>query len=507
MTLTSFSFFIFLAVVILTYYLCPFRFRHILLLTASICFFVFACEKVYTLVYLAISIFSVYFAALYFAKNNSGGKSKPLLIFTILLNIGILAVLKYTNFFISNINHIVSIFNSDFTINPVNFAASLGISFYTLTLISYLLDVYWQKTAPQKNLIKFALFGCYFPHMFSGPICRYDEVSASLYEKHPFDYMNLTHGLQRLFFGLLKKLVIAERLALIVGNVYDNPANAFGPRIILSTFAFALQLYADFSGCMDIVLGASECLGIRLPENFRSPFFSKTIQEFWQRWHITLGAFLKDYIMYPILKSNAFVRLLDFCKKKFGKKRGKRIPTYLGMLILWFAMGLWHGNSWKYIIGEGFVFWLFIVCGQLLKPLFDRLKKALHIKDTNVFFRIFQSLRTFLLFSVGMLFFRADSLSGAFSLIKNTFCGRGFSLVSEGSFMGLEFRELIVLAAGLVLMLVISLLNNKKPVRERIGGLALPIRWIIWYVLLLVVLIFGFYGSGYDSASFIYSRF
>ena len=337
MSITSFSYLGFVAVVLILYYAVKPAWQSRFLLLSSLVFYVLAGEG-YTIIYLVVSTVSTYYAAKAIHAETEDRKAKRILNITLLLNFGILAIVKYYGFILWNVNAVRGWFGSEAVGTSLHIAASLGVSYYTLQLVGYLLDCYWKVGMVQTDFLGFALFACYFPQMTSGPISRYKQIQADLYKEHSFDYAQVTHGLKRMAWGFFKKMVIADRLGLIVNSVYSNYESYHLVIIWAGIFCFALQLYTDFSGCMDIVLGTSECFGIVLPENFRNPFFSTTIQEFWQRWHITLGTWLKDYIMDPVLKSDTWIKLGEKSRKRFGKKWGKRVPTYLGMLILWLGM-------------------------------------------------------------------------------------------------------------------------------------------------------------------------
>ncbi len=417
MEITSFIFYAFVGISLLIYWKLPRKSQWKLLLADSAIFYCLNA-KPWTLVYLAASVISVYLATGYFQrvtdtvdeKGDTDRKKRVVLLLTIALNIGILSVLKYTNLAVHTFNHMA---RGRWTIQEVNWAAPLAVSFYTLQLLAYLLDCYWGIARPEKNVGKLILYTAYFPQMVSGPISRYSDIGTQLFEKHEFDYDRVVHGLKRIAWGLLKKLAVSNRVAVIVNSLWEDPGAFSGFYIWIAAVGFVIQLYTDFSGCMDIVLGVSECFGIYLPENFNAPLLSRTVQEFWRRWHITLGQWLRDYIMNPLAKSDAMVKLGVKCKKKFGKKRGKKIPVYLSMLVLWLCMGIWHGDSWKYILGEGLWFWFVIVVGQVLKEPLDKVKRTMHIKENNICWQLFQTVRTFALVAIGFLFFRAESLMDA----------------------------------------------------------------------------------------------
>lgn len=248
---------------------------------------------------------------------------------------------KYLNFFVYTGRAAGNIFGVDIPLKDISLVAPMGLSFYTLQVVGYLLDVSRGTCRAEKGLLRYALFASFFPQLVQGPINRYSDLAETLYTPKKFNYEQVTFGLQRMLWGLFKKLVIAERMSVIVGTIYGDFETYSGLYIVVGTVCFAFQLYTDFSGAMDIALGLSEALGIRMAENFDNPFFARSISEYWRRWHITLGTWMKDYVFYPLLKSNLFVSIGDRAKKRLGKKRGKKIPTYLGMVVLWFTVGFW----------------------------------------------------------------------------------------------------------------------------------------------------------------------
>ena len=379
MNITSFAFLCFFAAVLVLYYLVPKKAQWIFLLFASVGYFFTAGDR-WLIVYPLMAISVVYAGALLIDREQDEKKKKFFLTGAVAACLVVLAILKYFNFGIYTFNALnMRLCFSSISLEVVQFVVPLGISFYTLALLGYLFDVYYGISKPQKNFFKLALFGLYFPVVISGPICRYRDLENQLYEKHAFDYKNFTYGIQRMLWGFFKKLVIAERMATIVNTVYGDYHTYPGVYIFFATVCFAFQLYADFSGGIDIVIGASEVFGIRLAENFNTPFFSRTMQEFWRRWHITLGGWLKDYIFYPVLRANWQVKFQDTIKKHYGKKMAKKLGTYPALFILWFAVGMWHGGSWKFIVGSGILHFCYIVGGELLEPVWEKMRTALKI--------------------------------------------------------------------------------------------------------------------------------
>ena len=389
MSIVSLQFLLYVCILVFLYYILPKRFQWFYLLLASILYYWYVCGSIITLLMLG-DLVIVYGITQLISFSKKPKLKKFYCIIGVILSLAILLVLKDFKFF---------------TGFSLEIAAPLGISFYSLVLIGYILDVYWEKIKPQNNILKFALFPTYFPQISSGPFVRYEEMSNQLYISKKFNYENLRMGVQRIAWGFFLKLVISERLAVMVNTIYDNIAFYSGFYIFIAVTCFVFQLYTDFSGYMHIVLGISEILGINLPENFKTPFFSRSLAEFWRRWHITLGLWMKDYVMYPILKSVAFEKIRDFSISKFGKKIGKQIPTYIALVIIWFLVGFWHGGAWNFIFGVGLLQGFFIIIGQITKKKTDKLILKLKIKTDCFSWHLFQSIRTFFLFALGVCFF------------------------------------------------------------------------------------------------------
>lgn len=502
MDITSFIFLAFVGISLFIYWLVPKKVQWLILLADSLIFY-FVTVKPYTFIYVLISVFTVWGAALYFKKADSQKKKRLALALTIVLNVSILVMLKYTNMFIGTFNYWTG--KSTAT---VNWIAPLAVSYYTLSLISYLVDCYGEALEPEKNPFKLLLFTTYFPQMVSGPICRYSQTGAQLFEEHRFDYDRVLSGMRRTLWGLLKKVVVADYVAMIANVMFDDPDLFSGPWVLVAACVFMVQLFFDFSGCMDIVIGVSKCFGIILPENFNVPFLSKSVQEFWgSRWHITLGAWLKDYVMYPISRTKLFKRTSKSLKNKLGKS-GQKIPYYAAMFVVWTLMGIWHGSSWKYMIGEGWFFWIVIVAGQVFEPVSKKLKFALHIKDENFFWNAFQVARTFLLVSIGNIAFRADSLAQTFYMYRRAFVWNGIKEQLHGirdgmSGFGGEDALIIVCILG-ILQIICDFRqytgkNNQEIVTKRLA----VVRWAIYLNAIFIVIFYQISGE----TAFIYFQF
>ena len=305
-------------------------------------------------------------------KRKSQKKQSAVLVLAVAIHIGMLLVLKYTPFFAGNINGLLTALGLDYALNVPKFALPIGISFYTLQAVSYMIDVYRKKIDADTNLLRLALFMSFFPQILEGPICRYSETAHALWEAPKLKYDNVLLGVQRIVFGLFKKLVIADRLNLLVQNVFADYASYDGLVLAMGAVLYTLQLYADFSGTMDLVLGCGQIFGITLPENFKRPFFSTSISEFWKRWHITLGAWFKDYVFYPLSMSKPLKKCTVHARKKFGNHFGPLIAGAIALFSVWFCNGLWHGAAWHYIF-FGLYHFALILLGNVFAPYFGKL--------------------------------------------------------------------------------------------------------------------------------------
>lgn len=506
MEITSVSFLIFVGISLLIYWKLPTKYQWVLLLLDSLLFY-FINVNAFTFIYLISAVLVAWLASGYFEKTEDAGKRKLVLVLSLIAVLGILAVLKYTNLLLNTVSFFKEIFKKE-PVAAVRWLAPLGISFYTLMLVSYILDTYWGVTKREKNPLKLLLFTSYFPLMISGPISTYDDLGQKLFTEHRFDYDRVTAGIRRIGWGIAKKVVVADRLAFVTDYMFGNPDTFTGIWVWAACAVYVVELYFDFSGCMDIVIGASACFGIELIENFKAPFLSKTTQELWQRWHISLGEWLKKYIMYPLLKSDGLVKLTDKCRKKYGKK-GKKYASFVAMLVLWSAMGLWHGNSWKFIIGEGLWFWLVIVLEQLTADAGKKFWTKLKVSPESLFLKIFRIVRTFALFCFGMLFFRADSLFASFKMIRNMFVHSSFIETLKNLYRGVwsqvgEIKGALVVAVFVVLSLMCDIKTYRdESMNERVKEKPLLVRWSLYILLVLTIVFLGIFGK----SSFIYFGF
>ncbi len=529
MLFTSYSFIGFLAVVLVAYYIIPKRFQWMLLLLASYVFYLFAGAEY--LVYIIATTVTVFIAGVCIDNNftrQSGylkthkeelskdekkaykAKQKKTrlywLVGCVIFNLGILAVLKYTDFVISNINGVLSAFGQTGEISFLSLALPMGISFYTFQAVGYLVDVYRGGVKAERNLFKFALFVSFFPQLIQGPISRFGDLSKTLYGEHSFESGTVCRGLQRVLWGYFKKMVIADRVLVGVNTLIADTGTYQGAYVVLVMLLYTLELYSDFTGGIDITIGIAESLGIKVEENFNRPYFSKSLKEYWRRWHISMGSWFRDYIFYPLSVSRPVQSLSKFTRNHFGIAVGKRIPVYFCMLVTWFATGIWHGASWNFIVW-GLSNCVILMVSEELEPLYEKFHERFPATRGRVY-QAFEVLRTFSLICLLHLF-DCYSVSNAFKMFASIFTVHNWSILFDGSVLdlGLSALDFGILAAGVVIMLSVSLLQRRESVRDRISRRPYPVRFVVWYGLFLVVLLMGAYGIGYDASQFIYNQF
>ncbi len=509
MTLASLVFAFFCIITIIVYFIVPKKIQWFVLLIASLFFLFYNNFSWQTVCQASIILLTSYFIGRKLEKYQNTKKAKWFLLLGCLIIIGLLGYLKYTNFFLNTIKHFLSLFHISFKFKKVTRTTLVGLSYYSLIMISYLVDIYRGKNKSEKNIFKLALFMSYFPILSSGPFVRFSEMKENLFKKHKLNYKALCNGLIRILWGVFKILVISERLAMFVNTVYSDINQFNGFYLILAALMFTLQLYTNFSGSIDIIMGVSEIIGIPLPENFTAPFFSRSITELWRNWHITLGAWLKDYIFYPLLKSDFMQKINTISKKKLGKKIGKKVPLYLSMLIMWLCIGIWHGGAYTYVIGSGLLQFIYIFFEDNLASLANKVYQKLHIKTDTFSFKLYQIIRTYLLFSFSMIFFRAPSVKTALKIIQGMFVFNPWILLDNKSLFtaGLDLLDFRVLIISLIALFIVEYLSTKGKVREKLAQQNIVFRWSILYLLIFAIIIFGCYGVGYDPATFIYEQF
>lgn len=436
-------------------------------------------------------------------------KSRGILCLGIVLQISILLFLKYFNFFGMNINGILRLVSSPILVPTLKLALPIGISFYTLQAVSYITDVYQGKIEADRNLGRIALYMSFFPIIMEGPICRHSDTAEALYQGKSLEYSNVTYGAKRILWGLFKKLIIADRLNLLVATVFTNYHQYSGVTVFVAVVCYTFQLYMDFSGCIDIAIGTGDMFGVTIPENFRQPFFSRTAAEFWRRWHITLGTWFKDYIFYPISLTKFIKKLGKNTRKKFGRHIGQIIPLSFALFGVWICNGLWHGTGWNYIF-FGMYYFALILLGKIFEPLVEKIAALLKVNRDSIPYRAFQTIKMLFIIFTGELFFRAHGLSSGISMFKSIFTGFKLSTFADGSLLqlGLSMQEFVVVLFGFIVVLAVGVIHEKGiSIREKVEGWNPFFRWSFYYATILLILILGAYGIGYGDAGMIYAGF
>ncbi|OPJ57706.1 MBOAT family O-acyltransferase [Clostridium oryzae] len=488
MAFISLEFLVFFPVVAITYFILPFSLRWIWLLISSYYFYMSWNPKYAGLIVLSTLI--TYLCGVLIGKSSNKKVKNVWLIISLISNLGILFIFKYYNFFRLNSRRILSIFNVSLNIPVFDFLLPVGISFYTFQSLSYVMDVYRGDTKAEKNLGKYALFVSFFPQLTAGPIGKSKELLYQFNEKHYFDYDRVKNGLILMAWGAFQKVFIADRLAIVVNTVYDSPGNYKGFQIITATIFFTFQIYCDFSSYSDIAVGAAEVMGFRLTRNFRQPYFSKSVKEFWRRWHISLSTWFKDYLYIPL----------------GGNRKGK-LRTYLNTMIVFILSGLWHGAAMNFIIW-GTLHGVYQVLSGLLKPAKLKLIKILNIRTEVFSYKLFQMLTTFTLVSFAWLFFRATTFSSAQILIRNMFYFNPWIFSrSYLGLMGIDSKDFFMSILGIFIIISVNLMQVRRNLRVQLSRQNAVFRWAIYFSCILAILIFGIYGEGYDEQQFIYSQF
>ncbi len=539
-TYTSLNFIFFVLATMLVYFLFPAKkYKWTVLLAASLFFYAvagykFAAFILFTslstyLIGLWIEHVSVSSKAMLKSKKSEWDRDKKktyknrikiqkrlIMTLALVINFGILAFLKYYNFFAGSLNDMLGVFGIGFSAPTLNLFLPLGISFYTFQSMGYIVDVYREKTPAQKNPLKLLLFVSFFPQIVQGPISIYDQLAHQLYEPHDFDFTRVKHGMELILWGFVKKLIIADRAVIPINEVIANYDAYNGTTLTFTILLYAIQLYMDFSGGIDISRGVAQIFGIDLIDNFKRPYFSKSINEYWRRWHISLGAWMKNYIFYPIAMSNAFLTASKKMKNtRFGQTAAgahiaKVLPTSFASLVVFFVVGVWHGANWKYVM---FGLWngVIIMLSILMQPIFDSWTNKLHIKRQSFAFRLFQMVRTFIVVLVGYVFDVAPTMEQGFKTIAMFFTSQnpveGWQQIFS---LGIQNYDYVVIILGIVLIWIVSMIQEKHQdtdIRTMLDKKPFMLRFAAVYLGIVAVVVFGIYGSGYNAADFVYMQF
>ena len=494
MLFNSLSFLIFFPVCLALYMVLPAKARTFILLAASIYFYM--CWNPVYVILLAASILVTYLCALFLPKCAKPGSRRAVLVSGLVINFGILFVFKYFNFFADSLNKILP-----GEIRNLDILLPVGISFYTFQAVGYLIDVY-RGDAPEKNIFRYALFVSFFPQLVAGPIERSGNLLNQIRELDKRPLMTLDDfrkGSFIMLYGYFMKMVIADRAAILVDTVYDadHYLEYGGFSVLLAAVLFSVQIYCDFAGYTYIAIGAARMMGFKLRENFNTPYLATGIRDFWDRWHMSLTGWFRDYLYFPL----------------GGSRKGKA-RKYLNILIVFLLSGLWHGAGWHFVFW-GLLHGVLRVLEELLAPVWRKLRDV--VSDT--FFegrkdeesgRVFARIVTFLTVTGCWMFFRAGSTRQAVQLIRNMFAGFGLWQLTDGSLLtlGLDAKEMNVLIVGIFIVMLIDRLKNKKiDVPAFFAERSELVQAAVLLTGIMFIVIFGIYGLEYDAAAFIYFQF
>lgn len=495
MLFNSIHFLIFFPIVVAIYFLLPQRFRWILLLAAS--YYFYMSWKMEYIILIIVSTLIDYTAGIMMGKTEDKGKRRKYLILSLFTNLGLLFAFKYFNFFNDSTRMLFQHFSLSYHVPYFNVLLPVGISFYTFQTLSYTIEVYRGHQKPEKHLGIFALYVSFFPQLVAGPIERSTNLLPQFYKNHSFNYTDVTDGLKLMIWGYFKKVVIADRVAILVNTVYSDPHSYSGIQLIIATVFFAFQIYCDFSAYSDIAIGAAQIMGYKLMDNFNRPYFSKTIAEFWKRWHISLSTWFRDYLYISL-----------------GGNRVSSKRHYFNLFITFLVSGLWHGANWTFIIWGG-LNGLYLIVERLLHETSMKFHRITRIKRSSYPFRIFRIIINFSLVCFAWIFFRASSLKDAFYIIGHLFDGipEFFRAVLSMNLevikglmrgVGLTQREFIIAVLAILFMEFIHTIQRHGSIRHMLRGKPLLLRWLIYYVMIFSILFFGAFNT---SQQFIYFQF
>ena len=488
MLFNSIEFAFFFPLVTVLFFLLSHRYRWLLLLLAS-CFFYMFFKPEYILI-LFFTIVIDYFAGIWIAKEKNKRKRKLLLILSIAANVGVLAFFKYFNFLAENINYLLNAPPEQQYIPLLNIILPIGLSFHTFQAMSYTIEVYRSNQEPEKHFGIYALYVMFYPQLVAGPIERPQHILHQFYEKKLFNYENMRRGLILIAWGLVKKVVIADRLALFVNQVYSEPSGYQGIPLIIATIFFAFQIFCDFSGYSDIAIGTAKCMGYDLMTNFDRPYMSRSIGEFWRRWHISLSTWFRDYVYISI-----------------GGNKVSKFRWYVNILIVFVLSGIWHGANWTFVIW-GLLHGVFLVTENKFYQRFPNLKTV-----SGWLGILLQRTIVFILVMLAWIFFRSSDVSQAFYILQNFFINipqQFMQVIINENFARLRLLylsqpavEFITALLLILLMMIVHLRQKNLGFDEWLVRKPVFYRWSIYYAMVLAFIYFGVF----NRSEFIYFQF
>lgn len=490
MLFNSIEFLVFFPLVVGLYFLIPHKYRWVFLLGAS--YYFYMCWKAEYILLIIASTIIDYFAAIKMGQEDSILKRRKFLVLSLLSNLGLLFTFKYFNFFNNSLEAIFSQFNLFYDSPSFKLLLPVGISFYTFQTLSYSIDVYRGERKAEHHFGYFALYVSFFPQLVAGPIERSTRLLPQFFEKHDFDAQRISDGLKLMLWGFFKKVVIADRLAVLVNQVYNNVDAYEGAPLLLATYFFAFQIFCDFSGYSDIAIGASQVLGFKLMKNFNRPYYAKSISEFWKRWHISLSTWFRDYLYISL-----------------GGNRVKKWIWYLNLFITFLVSGLWHGANWTFVIW-GAIHGFYLVFAIWTKNIVKKIYKVLHLEKGSFVRKFVDVFITFHLVLFAWIFFRANSFSDAIYVIQNIFplnLDEFLKILNSTgaaqAYLGLTKKGLILAFVSLGIMEVIHLKQRFGRIRDFLDSKPIFVRWLLAYAMLIFIISFG----EFNLSEFIYFQF
>lgn len=497
MLFNSLNFLIFFPIVTLIYFVIPHKIRYIWLLVCS--YYFYMCWNAAYALLLFVSTFITWLSGLAIGNIVKNGKddanrqqSKGIVAISFILNLTILAFFKYAGFAVNSVNQLFQAVGIQFVVPKVDVLLPVGISFYIFQALSYTVDVYRGDVKVEKNLLKYMVFVSFFPQLVAGPIERSSRLLEQFYEKHSFDFERVCRGLMIMLWGFFQKLVVADRLAVLVNQVFLYNSYYSGIEIIVAVMFFAVQIYCDFAGYSNIAIGASQVMGFELMENFRQPYLANSVSDFWRRWHISLTSWFRDYLYIPL----------------GGNRKGK-LAKYRNIMIVFLTSGLWHGANWTYVVWGG-LNGLFQVIADLTKKPRQKLKAFFKIRQESGSWRILSTVITFILVDFTWIFFRADSMADAFQIISRIFSQFNPWVLVDGTLytLGLSQVDFWIGILSIAVLLTVDIVHERGvKIRSWVLQQNLWFRWSIYLGAIFFILIFGFYGPNYDASQFIYFQF
>lgn len=454
----------FVPALIFVYSIFPKKYRWIVLLFSNYGFFIVWSKTL--VIYNFVTTFITYFlgnklSSMRKAKEGEDKKvfkkkKKAILVISILINLGVLIFLKYTNFIGSSI---CGWMGKDYT--PLSLVVPIGISYYTLQNISYLVDVSNKKVEPANNFFELSLYNSFFLTIMEGPITRFSDMKDQLLKGEPIQIDNLVFGFERVVWGLFQKMIIADHLSGVVDNLF-NYYQTSGALCLLAAMLCTIQLYMDFKGTIDIAVGIAKIFGITLAENFRQPFFAKNASDFWRRWHITLGSFLRDYVFYPVSLSKPIQKLTKWSKKYLGKTISRYIGPTIAMFAVWMCNGFWHGPYWTYVL-YGLYYFVFMMIEMVLEKPFEEWCNNHHLPTNGWIIRIFRFIKLFCIVIIGEMLFRASSIEVGWTMFTSIFTNFNVNeLITVLPTLGLSTNEWWMVIGCFIVVIIVSVLREMK---------------------------------------------